>query len=105
LERGARTLPDNPGIPLMKAVALEASKAPEAEGLLKQIEKRWPDWYRVWLAHAVFLEWQHRPEEAGQMIETAQALGASDAKAQVAKAAAYPEAQDRGARLIHLLFL
>jgi tetratricopeptide (TPR) repeat protein len=105
LERGARTLPDNPDIPLMKAVALEASRAPEAESLLKQIEKRWPDWYRVWLAHAVFLEWQHRPEEAGQMIETAQALGASDAKAQVAKAAANQEAQDRGARLIHLLFL
>jgi len=105
LDRGARTLPDNPEIPLMKAVALEsASKGPEAEALLKQIEKRWPDWYRVWLAHAVFLEWQHRPEEAGQMIETAQALGAPDAKGQVTKAAEYPNVHDRGARLIHLLF-
>jgi tetratricopeptide (TPR) repeat protein len=109
LDRGARKLPDNPEILLMRAITLEAAaRTPDAERLLGDIEKRWPDWNRVWVAHAILREWQNRQDQAGQMIDMASALGASNAREQLAQAAGfpgmYPDATERAARLMRLLF-
>ncbi len=53
LNRGSRTLPDDADIPLMQAITLAAfSRMAEAERVLTDMEKRWPDWYRVWMVMA-----------------------------------------------------
>lgn len=108
LSRGARSLPDNPDILLLRAIVMEAdSRSADAEHSLIEIERRWPDWYRVWLAHAIVLEWQGKREQAAQMLETASALGAHDAKA-LAKSAipgsANSDAAARALRLMQLVF-
>jgi hypothetical protein len=45
LDQATRYVPDNRSILLAKVIALEvAAKAVEAEKLLKEIERRWPEW-------------------------------------------------------------
>jgi tetratricopeptide (TPR) repeat protein len=109
LDRGSRKFPDNPEILLLRAITLEAvAKTPDAEQLLSDIEKRWPDWSLVWLAHAILMQWQDREKQADQMVDVASALGARNAKEQLARAAAfprlYPESTERAAKLMGLLF-
>lgn len=80
LDRGARAAADNPEIQLARVAALEAAgKAPEAEKSLKNLENRWPDDDRVWLAQAIISAWSGRQKDAQHFVETAAALGAIDA--------------------------
>ncbi|MGA2435587.1 MAG: tetratricopeptide repeat protein, partial [Bryobacteraceae bacterium] len=69
-------LPNDPGILLTQATALElGTHAPEAELVLKKIERRWPEWSGAWAVHGVLLETHNRSAEARQVLETALALG------------------------------
>ena len=45
---------------------------------LKEIESRWPEWDRAYVAHGLLLERSGRPKEARQKLQTAIALGSRD---------------------------
>ncbi len=75
---GARNLPENREILLLKATTLEfAHRAGDAGQLLSEVQNRWPEWPNVWLAHGMILATQRHYEEARQALETAAALGAN----------------------------
>lgn len=109
LDRGASALPGNPEILLMRTVALEAAgKTQEAAQALKSLDHRWPDWYNVWLARAIFAGLEGREMEARQLLQTAEALGASNAEERFANAVASQERPSdpavRGVKLLQALF-
>ncbi len=35
------------------------------------MEKRWPDWYRVWMVHGILLQWQGELNRSRQVIQNA----------------------------------
>ncbi len=77
LDRAARVLPQNPEILLMKAATLEIARHPgDTDGLLRDIQNRWPEWYPVWVARGAILAARKRSEEARHAMETAVTLGA-----------------------------
>ncbi len=70
---------DDLDLPLTKAIVLGLmDRAPEAESVLMEIESRWPEWDRAYLAHGLLLERTGRPREARQRLQTAAALGSQD---------------------------
>jgi len=78
IEDGARFLPQNREILLLKATTLEfAQRAADADRLLSEVQTRWPEWPNVWLAHGIILATHGHNEEARQALETAVVLGAS----------------------------
>jgi tetratricopeptide (TPR) repeat protein len=77
VEEGARVLPENREILLLKATTLEfAHRTGDAELLLSEVQNRWPEWPNVWLAHGIILATHRHYEESRQALETAVALGA-----------------------------
>lgn len=77
-EQGCRMLPDSPQILLLKAeMLIAAQRANEAEGVLKQIQNRWPEWVSAYVTYGMLLEREKRSAEAKTQLETALALGAS----------------------------
>jgi tetratricopeptide (TPR) repeat protein len=77
LDQGARRLPGNREILLLKAGTLELAGQTDAAGrLLSDIQSRWPEWYLAWVVHGTVLKTHNRPEEARRALETAAALGA-----------------------------
>jgi Flp pilus assembly protein TadD len=66
---------------LLRAVVLEqAGLTGEAEGLLEQIQNRWPEWPPAWTADGIILGTHGRREDARAALRTAVALGASNAE-------------------------
>ena len=77
IDEAARILPANREILLMKATTLEfARQTDDAEQLLNEIQKRWPEWSAVWVAHGIVLDTHRHYEEAREALETAVTLGA-----------------------------
>ena len=82
LDEAVQKLPANGDLLLTKAVALDlTNKTSEAEALLSQIERRWPEWPFAWLVDGMALERANRNGEARQRLDTAIALGAQGADA------------------------
>jgi Flp pilus assembly protein TadD len=67
------------------ALALSGNNA-DAQKTLKEIEARWPNWNRAYLAHGLLLEESGRLEEARGRIRTAVELGSREAAAGCAMA-------------------
>lgn len=81
IEVGARALPDNREILLMKATTLNlGGQSDDAGRLLIEIRTRWPEWSAAWVVHGILLHTQRYYDEARQMLETAAALGARSAE-------------------------
>lgn len=79
LEEAIRTNPEDSELPLLKAVVLGLmQRVSAAEKTLREIELRWPEWDRAYLAHGLLLERAARPSEARQRFQTAAALGSRD---------------------------
>src|ERR1700722_4461836 len=78
MEDGARVLPENREILLLKATTLEFDhRTDDADRLLGEMQNRWPEWSNVWLARGIILATHRHYEEARKALETAAALGAS----------------------------
>ncbi|HVW84876.1 MAG TPA: hypothetical protein VHB50_09350, partial [Bryobacteraceae bacterium] len=63
----------------------EMNRADEADRVLREIEAKWPEWDRAWVAHGILLERSH-PAEAARKLRTALALGSRDPAAACALA-------------------
>jgi tetratricopeptide (TPR) repeat protein len=87
IERSSQANPGSPGL-LLSAAALLAltARTAEAERALRQIESRWPEWDRAYVAHGLLLEGMKRSAEARQKLQTAVALGAEVSATQCALA-------------------
>jgi len=57
--------------------------AQETGEMLLGIRNRWPEWYPAWMAHGIVLYLDGHPEEARKALETALALGAPEAQAEL----------------------
>jgi tetratricopeptide (TPR) repeat protein len=79
LEQAIRANPQDSDLPLTKAVVLGLlDRYSPAEKTLREIELRWPEWDRAYLAHGLLLERSARHGEARQRFQTAVALGSRD---------------------------
>jgi len=79
LERAIPANPQDSDLPLTKAIVLGLmDRYSAAEKTLREIELRWPEWDRAYLAHGLLLERSGRPAEARQRLQTAVALGSQD---------------------------
>ena len=79
LEQAIRANPQDSDLPLTKAMALGMmGRRAEAETQLREIELRWPEWDRAYLAHGLLLERAGQPAEARRRLQTAVALGSQD---------------------------
>jgi tetratricopeptide (TPR) repeat protein len=77
LNEASHAAPNNPQVLLLKAMTLELTgDRTSSDSELKHIETLWPEWYKVWLAHALVLESRQEYEQARPMREAASALGA-----------------------------
>lgn len=82
LDSAGASTADSPNTLLVKAgLLIAAARAGDAEVLLKQIEKRWPDWPQPYVTYGILLEGQKRANEAKTQLETAMSLGASGTEA------------------------
>jgi tetratricopeptide (TPR) repeat protein len=80
-----QSTPDDPGLMLVKAVALSALKRnAEAGKLVNEIENRWPEWDRAYVIQGLLLERESKLAEARRSIQIALALGTRDPAAQCA---------------------
>ena len=72
LEQAIRANPQDSDLPLTKAIVLGLmDRHSAAEKTLREIESRWPEWDRAYLAHGLLLERSARPDEARQKLRTA----------------------------------
>lgn len=79
LDDAIRAHPEDADLPLTKAIVLGLMKrTPAAEQALKEVESRWPEWDRPYLAHGLLLEGAARRAEAKQKLQTAAALGSRE---------------------------
>jgi tetratricopeptide (TPR) repeat protein len=79
LEQAIRANSQDSELPLTKAMALGLmGRHSVAEKVIREIEQRWPEWDRAYLAHGLLLERSGRPAEARQKLQTAVALGSQD---------------------------
>jgi tetratricopeptide (TPR) repeat protein len=79
LEQSIRANPQDSDLPLAKAVVLGMmERILEAEKTLREIELRWPEWDRAYLAHGLLLEGSARPGEARQKLQISATLGSRD---------------------------
>jgi tetratricopeptide (TPR) repeat protein len=79
LEKAIRANPEDPDLPLTRAVVLGLmNQTPAAEKALREIESSWPEWDRAYLAHGLLLEQTGRSRDARQKLQTASALGSKD---------------------------
>ncbi|MCC6342847.1 MAG: tetratricopeptide repeat protein [Bryobacterales bacterium] len=78
LERALAVHSSDPELLLIQAAALYSSgRMAEAEKKIREIETRWPEWDRGYLAHGLLLEQSGRRAEARRRLQTAAALGAT----------------------------
>jgi tetratricopeptide (TPR) repeat protein len=70
------------------AVMAASGRVKDAVTATKEIERRWPEWDRPYVAEALLLERETRLAEAGERIAIAETLGAKDAIAVCARARA-----------------
>jgi tetratricopeptide (TPR) repeat protein len=79
LEKAISANPQDSDLPLTKAIMLGLmERLPAAESTFGEIESRWPEWDKAYLAHGLFLERSARPDEARQRLQIAAALGCQD---------------------------
>ncbi len=79
LDKAIRSNPEDPDLPLTRAVVLGLmDQTPAAEKALMEIESSWPEWDRAYLAHGLLLEQTGRSRDARQKLQTASALGSKD---------------------------
>jgi hypothetical protein len=77
LAEGTRTITNDPELLLLEALTSELSGShASSDAVFKQLENRWPEWYKVWIANALVLESRQQPKEAQIMRQAALALGA-----------------------------
>lgn len=77
LESAMRNVPNDPEISLLDAMMLEITGNRERSDVeFKQIENRWPEWYKGWIANALVLQERQQYKRASSMMQTAAALGA-----------------------------
>lgn len=92
LRRSMAAPPGDPDLLLLRAIvsSLEGQTA-AAEQEIREVESKWPEWDRAWLAHGLLIE-HARPAEARRKLQTAVALGAPDlaARCALARLAAAP---------------
>jgi Flp pilus assembly protein TadD len=87
LGKAIKSHPDNAALLLTQAIVQSLTdQSALAEKTLREIESRWPEWDRAYLAHGLLLEAGGRGTEARQRFETAIALGSQDAAARCALA-------------------
>jgi predicted Zn-dependent protease len=78
LDSAGAAVADSPNTQLVKAgLLIAATRAGDAETLLKQMERRWPDWPQPYVTYGILLEGQKRAADAKAQLETAMSLGAS----------------------------
>jgi tetratricopeptide (TPR) repeat protein len=110
LKRAIESAPDDADLLLTHAIVLGLmDQNSAAEHALNQIESRWPEWNRPYLAHGLVLEGIGRAKEARQRLETAIALDSHDMAARCGLArlagSASPDPQCAcQAKLYQLLF-
>ncbi len=91
LDEAIRTNPEEPDLPLLKAIVLAMMhRFTDAESTLREIELQWPEWDRAYLAHGLLLEQAGQPAGARQRLETASALGSQDPSLACAEARLAP---------------
>ena len=77
-----QAIPANPqdsDLPLARAILLGLMEQfVAAEKAFREIELRWPEWDRAYLAHGLLLEKNARPSEARQKLQIAKTLGSED---------------------------
>ncbi len=79
LDKAIRSNPEDPDLPVTRAIVLGLmNQTPAAEKALREIESRWPEWDRAYLAHGLLLEQTGRSRDARQKFQTASALGSKD---------------------------
>ena len=89
LDQADRNVADNPELLLMKAAMLSAvPHTDQAEELLKQIQRRWPEWGPSYVTYGILLEGENRADLAKKQLETAISLGVTTAQAFVYQARA-----------------
>jgi tetratricopeptide (TPR) repeat protein len=87
LDRVLHSTSDDADLLLTKAIILGLmGEVAHSETALKEVESRWPEWHRSYLAHGLLLEAAGRSPEARQKIQTALALGTPEAPARCALA-------------------
>ncbi len=90
LIQAARTVPNDPELSLLHAITLELiGSHTNADSEFKQLETRWPAWYKVWTGNALVLEARGRHAEAETMRQAASALGAPSNVANVGRQAGF----------------
>jgi tetratricopeptide (TPR) repeat protein len=79
LERTIGSHPDDSGLPLTKGIVLGLmGRSAEAEKTFRELESRWPEVDRVYVAHGLLLERAGRYREAREKFRTAAALGSQE---------------------------
>ncbi len=77
LAQASRTVSKDPEILLLQALALELSgNHASSDSEFKQLESRWPEWYKVWIANALVLAARQQQKGADSMRQASIALGA-----------------------------
>lgn len=78
IDKGIQSQPNDPNLLLLKSAAFAAiPRTDAAEAVLKDIEKRWPEWAPAYITYGILLEGQKRAEDAKHQLETAADLGGS----------------------------
>jgi tetratricopeptide (TPR) repeat protein len=79
LEQAIRTNPQDSELPLSLGLVLSLTGQPEAaEKRFIEVQGRWPEWWKAYLAHGLLLEQLKRTDAAKQKVQTAAALGPND---------------------------
>jgi Flp pilus assembly protein TadD len=80
VDRAIRSEPEDRSLRLtLVGVLAGAGRVKQAEAAAREIENRWPEWDRAWVADAMLLVREGRREEAKGRMAMAEALGARDA--------------------------
>jgi Tfp pilus assembly protein PilF len=74
LDKAIPQFPRDPRLRLMHALATTLA-GHDAATEFHEIETRWPEWSTAWVAHALVLQSQGKPEEARRSLATAATLG------------------------------
>lgn len=76
LAQAARNVPNDPEVLLLQAITLElAGSHASSDSEFRRLESRWPEWYKVWISHALVLEARQQHAEAQSMLRAGNALG------------------------------
>jgi hypothetical protein len=85
-ESAIRSMPGDRLLRLSRVAVMAASgHVKDAETATREIERRWPEWDRPYVAEALLLERDARLAAAGERIAIAETIGAKDAVAACAR--------------------